>query len=270
MNIKEIEAQAKFLAPVIKAAVDAAIAQFKKDLVAGDGLPEGPMGPQGAAGKDSDPSEVKDLVIAELREELEGIKEWVATHLTSLPSTEEVKSAVLESIHIPQPRDGQDGADGRDAAALEIMPGIDESKSYQRGSYATHNGGLWRAYERTQGMRGWECIVDGVSEVAVGQISERDFTITSVTSSGKKTEKSIHVPSVMYREVYNSGMAYAKGDAVTFNGSLFIAVDDAPEATPGSGSPEDTGWRLAVKQGRNGRDLRENASKHDPSKGVKS
>lgn len=264
MNIKEIEAQAKFLAPVIKAAVESATADLRAQVA------ELRSGRDGIDGKDADPSEVKDLVIAELRDELEQLKEWVAKQLSVVPSSEEIKSAVLESIHIPQPRDGQDGADGRDAAALEIMPGIDESKSYQRGSYATHNGGLWRAYERTQGMRGWECIVDGVAEVAVDQVSERDFLITSTAASGKKTEKSIHVPSVMYREVYNSGMEYTKGDAVTFNGSLFIAVSDAPESTPGTGSPEDTGWRLAVKQGRNGRDIRENASKHDPSKGVKS
>ncbi|MBF2850479.1 portal protein, partial [Escherichia coli] len=79
--------------------------------------------------------------------------------------------------HIPVPRDGRDydpdvlqkavldavsalpaPQDGRDATALEILPAIDDQKSFPRGTYATHQGGLWRAYEKTHGMRGWECL----------------------------------------------------------------------------------------------------------------
>ena len=42
---------------------------------------------------------------------------------------------------------------------------------------------------------------------------------------------------------------YAKGDGVTFGGSLFIAQTDAP-----AGKPEETpDWRLAVKRGREGK-----------------
>ncbi|MCD4461143.1 phage portal protein, partial [Escherichia coli] len=85
-----------------------------------------------------------------------------------------VKEAVS---HIPVPRDGRDydpdvlqkavldavsalpaPQDGRDATALEILPAIDDQKSFPRGTYATHQGGLWRAYEKTHGMRGWECL----------------------------------------------------------------------------------------------------------------
>ena len=65
--------------------------------------------------------------------------------------------------------------DGRDALQLEIQPFIDEGKSYPRGSYATHNGGLWRAYEKTHGMRGWECIVDGVSDVDISMNGQRNL-----------------------------------------------------------------------------------------------
>ncbi len=33
-------------------------------------------------------------------------------------------------------------------------------------------GGLWRAYEKTHGMRGWECLVDGVADIDVSMTGE--------------------------------------------------------------------------------------------------
>ncbi|HFS3955055.1 TPA: hypothetical protein ACHY0P_005121, partial [Escherichia coli] len=104
-----------------------------------------------------------------------------------------VKEAVS---HIPVPRDGRDydpdvlqkavndavsalpaPQDGRDATALEILPAIDDQKSFPRGTYATHQGGLWRAYEKTHGMRGWECLVDGVADIDVSMTGERLFSV---------------------------------------------------------------------------------------------
>ena len=63
---------------------------------------------------------------------------------------ERIKS--LEAL--PTARDGAPGADGRDALQLEVLPAVDEQKSYTRGTYAKHVGGLWRAFEQTSGMRG--------------------------------------------------------------------------------------------------------------------
>ncbi|EPM8240266.1 phage portal protein, partial [Escherichia coli O26] len=112
-----------------------------------------------------------------------------------------VKEAVS---HIPVPRDGRDydpdvlqkavldavralpaPQDGRDATALEIIPAIDDQKSFPRGTYATHQGGLWRAYEKTHGMRGWECLVDGVADIDVSMTGERSFTVVVRQSSGQ-------------------------------------------------------------------------------------
>ncbi|ECM5623126.1 phage gp6-like head-tail connector protein, partial [Salmonella enterica subsp. enterica] len=85
---------------------------------------------------------------------------------SAIPEFPDVKSLVREAVALlPPPEPGRDGEDGRDALSLEILPFIDEGKSYPRGSYATHNGGLWRAYEKTHGMRGWECLVDGVAGI---------------------------------------------------------------------------------------------------------
>ncbi|HHZ2535321.1 TPA: phage portal protein, partial [Escherichia coli] len=131
-----------------------------------------------------------------------------------------VKEAVS---HIPVPRDGRDydpdvlqkavldavsalpaPQDGRDATALEILPAIDDQKSFPRGTYATHQGGLWRAYEKTHGMRGWECLVDGVADIDVSMTGERLFSVVVRQSSGQRTEKTFSLPVMLYRGVFRA------------------------------------------------------------------
>ncbi|HUH38764.1 MAG TPA: hypothetical protein VL027_12550 [Spongiibacteraceae bacterium] len=159
---------------------------------------------------------------------------------------EAVKSAVA-AIEIPEPRDGEDG---RDALQLEILPAIDPGKSYPRGSYAKHAGGLWRSYESTHEMRGWECIVEGIAEHRIEQIDERSFDAVSVLSSGHEVRKTISMPVVIDRGVYRAEAEYQAGDGVTWGGSYWIATKGAPIGKPGE--PGSEGWRLAVKRGDKG------------------
>ncbi len=174
-----------------------------------------------------------------------------------------VKEAVS---HIPVPRDGRDydpdvlqqavndavsalpvPQDGRDATALEILPAIDDQKSFPRGAYATHQGGLWRAYEKTHGMRGWECLVDGVADIDVSMTGERSFTVVIRQSSGQCTEKTFSLPVMLYRGVFRAGEIYHPGDTVTWGGSLWHCnsmTGDKP------GDIHSSGWTLAAKRGR--------------------
>ncbi len=58
---------------------------------------------------------------------------------------EVLKQAVLEAVNaLPAPQDG------RDATALEVLPAIDDQKSFP-GARMPHTGGLWRAYEKRTG-----------------------------------------------------------------------------------------------------------------------
>ena len=66
------------------------------------------------------------------------------------------------------------------------MPDIVTEKSYPRGSYAIHSGGLWRSYQKTAGMNGWECLVDGIDSIDIRQDDERHFTVVATKSSGEK------------------------------------------------------------------------------------
>ncbi|EJH9584440.1 phage portal protein, partial [Escherichia coli] len=152
-----------------------------------------------------------------------------------------LEQMVTEAVsHIPVPRDGRDydpdvlqkavldavsalpaPQDGRDATALEILPAIDDQKSFPRGTYATHQGGLWRAYEKTHGMRGWECLVDGVADIDVSMTGERLFSVVVRQSSGQRTEKTFSLPVMLYRGVFRAGETYHPGDTVTWGGSLW-------------------------------------------------
>lgn len=170
----------------------------------------------------------------------------------AMPEIPDVKALISEAMaEIPAPEPGRPGEDGRDALALELLPFIDGSKSYPRGSYATHNGGLWRAYEKTHGMRGWECVVDGVAGVDVGKEGMRNFTVTVNHASGASEKKTFDLPVMVYRGVFKSGDEYLPGDTVTWGGSLWHC-DEQTQGKPGETGAK--GWTLAAKRGRDGRD----------------
>lgn len=192
------------------------------------------------------------------------IQEMVSKAVSEIPAPKDgkdvepatLKQAIEEAVSeavaaIPAAEPGKDGEDGRDAMSLEILPFIDEGKSYPRGSYATHNGGLWRAYEKTHGMRGWECLVDGVAGVDIQRSEQRSFTLTVNRTSGARETKTFDVPVMIYQGVFKSGQEYIPGDTVTWGGSLWHC-DETTQDKPGENGSK--GWTLAAKRGRDGRD----------------
>lgn len=78
-------------------------------------------------------------------------------------------------------------------------------------------------------------------------------TVTFCFKNGDPIEGGeIAVPSIIYRDVYESGKSYEAGEAVTWAGSLWIAKE-ATTAKPGEASTASRAWRLAVKAGRDGK-----------------
>lgn len=63
--------------------------------------------------------------------------------------------------------------------------------------------------------------------------------------------KDFALPVVFDRGVFKEDGSYRKGNGVTWGGSYWIAQKD----DPGKPDTPDSGWRLAVKKGQNGRDL---------------
>lgn len=299
MNLRELEAQAEFLAPVIAAAVAKAVAPLKDQIAQRDSqiadltkrLDELPAPaepdleaiaalvqlPEVKDGKDAEPVDLEALaksaaalvVLPEVKDgkDADPVDLEAVAALVKLPEVEKLDveaiaraaAALIPAPVIPEPEHG------RDAIDLEILPAIDESKQYPRGTYAAHRGGLWKSYERTHGLRGWECIVDGVDGISIAQNGDREFSVTLVKSSGAEVVQKFVMPIQVYRGVHQEGKAYDAHDNVTWAGSQWTSTKSENTDKPGTSDA----WTLCVKAGRNGKDLRDNASTFDASKGVK-
>lgn len=153
--------------------------------------------------------------------------------------------------------DGRPGRDGKDATQLQILPAIDFDKSYPRDTYALHNGGMMRAYQTTQGEKGWEVVQNGVAGIDIEQKNDRQFEVVSKMTDGSSQKTLFSLPVAIYRNTYReeSKADYLKGDLVQFGGSIWHADIDHPPGKPGTGAPEKTGWSLAVKKGRDGKSV---------------
>lgn len=300
MNLRELEAQAEFLAPVIAAAVARAVAPLNIELadlrkcLADRPMPVEPepvdlealaqsaaalvVLPEVKDGKDAEPVDLEALAKAaaefvELPKIDIALLAAEAAKLVDVPEPLPGKNAdpvdlqalarsAAELIHVPEVRQPQDG---RDALHLEILPTIDEAKTYARNTYAKHDGGLWRSFEQTSGMRGWECIVEGLKAVSVSQEGDREFSVKLLKSSGQEVEQKFAMPIQIYKGVFREEQTYDAHDNVTWAGSQWTSTKAQNTDKPGSSDA----WTLCVKAGRNGKDLRENASTFDPAKGVK-
>lgn len=97
------------------------------------------------------------------------------------------------------------------------------------------------------------------------QLGDDDRTVVmSIGAGEQQITRTLMLSTVIDKGVFKPDDKYLKGDAVSYGGSLHIARKNAPAGVPGASDD----WRLAVKRGRDGRDLRESSSRHDPSKGV--
>lgn len=293
--MRELEAQALALAPVIAAAIAKAVAPMNQelaelrkcladrpmpvepDLEAIAALVKLPEVKDGEPGKDAaevDLGALAQTVLAMV--ELPVVKDGkdaaevdlaAVAALVKLPEPEKVDvtaiaRAAAALIPVPEVKEPEHG---RDAIDLEILPAIDEAKQYPRGTYAAHRGGLWKSYERTHGLRGWECIVDGIASASVTQDAVREFSVKLVKSSGADVVQKFAMPIQVYQGVHQEGKAYDQHDNVTWGGSQWTSTKAENTDKPGTSDA----WTLVVKAGRPGKDLRENASTFDPAKGVK-
>lgn len=206
----------------IKQLVDEAAAKIPvpKDGEPGRDGKDGAAGKDGVDGKDVDPEFLNQLI-------------------------NEAVAKAFSGLVLPK-----DGEPGRDGAHIEILAEINPEKSYSRGTFAKHLGGLWRSFETTSEMRGWECIVDGIADIAFEKNGDRKFTLQVTRSSGASENKEIYLPAMVYRGVFEPG-EYDQGDAVTWGGSLWHC-DEKTSDKPGEVNSK--GWTLCAKKGRDGKD----------------
>lgn len=161
-------------------------------------------------------------------------------------------SKAMAALVLPTAKDGDDG---RDAAQLEPLPGIDETRSYPRGTWASHAGGLIRAARATDPLTddlakaGWVVMVEGVAAVVVTQGDDpRQMEVAAMLTSGTKAIAPFYVPMVIDKGIWRDG-EYKQGDHVTTDGSGWIAQRGTHDR-PGTSDA----WRLSTKKGRDGKD----------------
>lgn len=223
-------------------------------------IPAPENGKDGADGKSIELEHVKPLieelvksVVAEIPAPTNG-KDGQSVKIEDvLP---EIKAEIERRVAaIPAAEKGVDGIDGKDAAQIEILPSVDLDKSYPRGTYAIHDGGLVRSYQQTQREKGWEPVARGVSGIDIELKDARTIVVkTRLTMSGEEV-KEFSIPSMIYKDVWTEG-AYSKGDVVTWGGSLWHSNEDNNEEKPGTVSGQEKKWTLAAKKGRDLRDPR--------------
>jgi integrin beta 3 len=164
-----------------------------------------------------------------LREKIEQDRLQLAAALKDLKAGEPGPAGPQGEEGAPG-RDGRDGLPGRDGAAGK--DGLDGK-------------------DGAPGKAGADGL--GFDELTHEYDGERTFAV--VFTRGETVKRFEHVvPFLLDRGVWRQG-AYARGDAVSHGGSLWIAQADT------TSKPEDKGsdWRLAVKRGRDGRDGKDGA-----------
>lgn len=90
----------------------------------------------------------------------------------------------------------------------------------------------------------------GFEDMRVEHDGERGFVL--VFERGEQAKRfEFSIPAVIDRGVFKDGAEYGAGDGVTWGGSYWIAQ----KATATKPDGPESGWRLAVKRGRDGKDL---------------
>lgn len=152
-------------------------------------------------------------------------------------------------------KDGAPGLDGKDGAGL--AGGIidqDGVLTLTLTNGATHKIGAVVGREGAAGKDGKDGAPgrDGMSpedfEVELDQ--DGRTLIVRLIKDDIAFRHEIVLPHVLDQGVYRDGQSYVRGDGVTWGGSFWIAQRE----TSSKPDTPDSGWRLAVKRGRDGKD----------------
>ena len=144
--------------------------------------------------------------------------------------------------------DGKDGKDGRGVKDLlidrdgQLVATMDDGEMKSLGVICGKDGAPGKDGRDGIDLDSFEAIV-----------LDDDRTIELKFVSGEiERVASFKWPVPIDCGVYKAGQQYERGDAVTWGGSLWLAQRDTSEKpdTP------DSGWRLAVKRGRDGKDAK--------------
>lgn len=190
-------------------------------------------------------AEVARKAVAELPRPKDGIDGKSVTLEEVLPTVKAWFDA------LPRPTNG---TDGKSVTVEELLPLFNQAfdkwaLDFERRAQDIHTR-LLASFDKPKDGEDGEDGEDGLGfdDLRVEHDGERSFAFIFERGEQRK-EFTFTVPVVLERGVYKSDRTYERGDAVTADGSYWIAQKDAPSGKPGQ-SPD---WRLAVKKGRDGK-----------------
>lgn len=251
-------------------------------------LPAPKDGKEGAPGKDADPEVVKELVAAAVAaipkpadgkdgapgergpagESIKGDKGDPGADAEPVhPDT--IARLVLEEVQralaaLPRAKDGEPG---RDALAVDVLPGIEESKSYPRGTQAQYRGGEIRAIRNTDPITdgldkaGWTAIRNGIAQESEEVLDEgRTIKRKTVYTDGREFVREWKTSIVIYRGVWREG-EFQRGDVATWSGCSWHCEKPTTDK-PGTSDA----WKMMVKSGRDGKDGKPPSPVREPVK----
>jgi hypothetical protein len=192
--------------------------------------------------------------------DMEQVAALVCDAVAALPPAQDGKSVEVEDVApliaaevgkavaaIPAPKDGEPGKNGRGVKDLlidregQLVATMDDGEMKTLGPVVGRDG--------KPGENGH----DGFSldDFDCQPVDER--TIKLMFTRGEVMHSfELEFPVIIDRGVYKEGESYVRGDAVTWGGSLWIAQAETKAKPDGP----DSGWRLAVKKGRDGKDAK--------------
>jgi hypothetical protein len=175
-------------------------------------------------------------------------KEQVVEAILAMPDA--IDRAVMKYIDANPPLDGKDGINGKDGA-----PGVQGERGFMGEPGRDGRDGL----PGVQGEKGIDGINgkdgrDGLSpEDFSAELGEDGRTLSFKLAAGQAAFcNEVVLPIPLDCGVWKDSSDYIRGDGVTHDGSFWIA-QRATKSRPGMPGSD---WRLAVKKGQNGKDLR--------------
>lgn len=148
-------------------------------------------------------------------------------------------------------KDGRDGADGKDGAGIadlvidrdgNLIASFTDGRMKHLGQVVGKDG--------RDGADGKDGIPFGVDDLDMTLMEDGRTLRMSFTKGDTEYAFQVPFPVVIDRGVFADGKSYEEGDGVTWGGSFWIAQ----RATRSKPDSADSGWRLAVKRGRDGKD----------------
>lgn len=202
--------------------------------------------------------EPQEAIAPELPDIQAMVDEAVEAAVSAIPAPQDGKSVTVEELApliaesvqkavsaIPMPKDGCDGKDGRDGLDVKDLFRADGGRLIAVMSDGTTKDlGIFVGKDGADGAPG----IDGIGFDDM-TCDVRDDGVYLVWEKGDLV-KEARLPIPVDVGVYKADEAYKSGHCVSWGGSLWIAKHDKPQGKPDA---PDSGWRLCVKKGRDGR-----------------